>query len=613
MIKILALIIGLFIFSQFSSTANAQYTGTYTPGYTGSYTGSYLQPPGTFSQGRPAPRCDGVNVPRYRLSWSISSNVAYYTVTAQSAQRGWQAAINVGNTNLYDYTPPAGAPADESWEFTIWAYNAAGQRMADTHWINPASSYYIYGWISVNCTSMPAPSTFGNSGCLAANNPYIDLWWGLPQASNNIIVTRTDYAYNSGIGNVPSWTPWREQYSAKANNTAYGYWIYYHNPTNLTDQSGRGFGAGWSAPGYVAVTTANCSPPLAFAHNTFSAFCAASMDPRINMSWSASTYASAYFTTPQSNVRGWFGQIPLGNTTSYQYDVPNGFWVNEGFEFTTIATNTYGSASTTGGSSYYTQGWTVIPPCYPPQAFAFTSAPAPACQALSTPQVTFSWSAAQYASYYTVTPQSNLRGVQAAINVGNVTSYTYNVPAGAPAGEYWEFGVTAYNGFGSRAINSGSSYYVYGWTPGAVCETPIITFTVNGQLYQTTISSGPTGTAVSLAYTAVNASSCSTLATPAWGLSGGFPTNPNVSPWGPAYGAAETKNTPPLINNPPNPQSSGLYTYTLTCTNVPLQAVNPGAASASKTLNVNVVPNLSPFIQTTEGDVHTNRNINVPN
>lgn len=568
------------------------------------------QPPGTFSQNRPTASCAGVGQARMNLSWSGAWEAGYYKVIPQSSVRGWQPEINVGNVTGYQYAVPAGGPADESWEFTIVAVNDYGSRVANDNLSPYHSSYYLYGWVPVNCTSMTVPAVYGNTGCSGANSHYLNLWWGLPGASDNIIVTRTDWQYNSGIGNIPSWTGWAEP-APKANSSTYGYWVYYHSPTNLTDQSGRGFGSGWSPPGYFQITTSNCAPPGAFSHNAPAAFCAGSMDPRINLSWTNSLYATAYYTTPQSNIRGWFAQNAVGNSTGFQYDVPDGFWVNEGFDFTTVATNTNGAVSTTGGSSYYTHGWTIIPPCYPPQIFGFTQPPAARCQAVNDSKIDVNWSPSQYAGYYILTPQSNLRGVQPSINVGNVTGYTYTVPGGAPAYEHWEFAVTAYNPYGTRQITSGSSYYVYGWTPGPVCATPQITFTVNDQQYQVTVNSGTNGTPVTLAYTATNAHTCSTFANPAWGLSGGFPAAAAVSPWGPAYGAAESGQTPPLINNPPDTQSSGLYSYTLTCTNALLQTVNPAAASTSKTLNVNIIPNLSPYIQTTEGDVHTNRDIKV--
>jgi hypothetical protein len=187
--------------------------------------------------------------------------------------------------------------------------------------------------------------------------------------------------------------------------------------------------------------------------------------------------------------------------------------------------------------------------------------------------------------------------------LGTTNGYTYNVdsPTITPGTNY-QYLVTASN-------SSGTTFSNNGWGSGVVtpyCSNPTVNLVIDSGDLVKTINNG---TGVQLNYTVTNSYTCTTTSSPS--VSG------ITTPWTNIYPANSAVTNPGftsgsvslnLYNNATYPNSN--YQFTLSCTNtqIPNSASNP----VSKTVTINVNAEKAPFIQTTQGDVHSNQNIRVP-
>lgn len=364
------------------------------------------------------------------------------------------------------------------------------------------------------------------------------------------------------------------------------------------------------------------NPPGAFGHNPSSQGCPSGTST-INLSWSAAPGATSYTLYYMDSSVG-TAQPPsgiiVGNTTTYQFTATQGLIPGRWYGFAVYATNDYGSTlsnqapyspTSPGGWSHQIFGWFQAPDCSIPGPFTFTYPPVSSCRGWEDAVIDVHWTASYGATSFLVFPQKNpglyyypsgLAPTAWGAGGGNLV-HTLNPYNAQPNGQ-WEYNIYASNSNGGRWVSGGSSYYHYGWTNAVNCSNPNVDLKIDITDTVKTINSGAT---VQLNYSINNAYRCSTYANPV--------TPPLTTPWTNLY-PPPTNNPYPwatngainvtLYNNTTYPNNS--YQFTLACDNNYL----PGPPVSQQTVTVNVLPVLAPFIQTTQGDVHSNEDINVP-
>jgi hypothetical protein len=370
------------------------------------------------------------------------------------------------------------------------------------------------------------------------------------------------------------------------------------------------------------------TPPGPFGHVSEIGSCPFPNQPKATIRWTASQYATSYTIFYLDEAVGTMqppAGITIGNVTSYDLNSTHGLIAGHNYGFVVRANNSYGSAFTNlapysptspGGWSHPLYGWMLFPTCTPPGQFTYSAAPAPLCTGVDGSAIDVNWNTSAGASSYMVYPQSNIRGwiPPAGLAPTSVTGsggyLRHTLPTPIPANEGWEYTVWATNANGSTQVSNSSgvassTYYIYGgWTNAYNCSNPVVDLLIDGADIIKTINSGDT---VNLNYWVNNAYNITTSATPS--VSGVttnwtalYPSNnANPTPWSLTGVRSVT-----LYNNTTYPYNS--YQFTITANNNKLS----GPPSASKTVTVNVYPEKAPFIQTTQGDVHSNSNINVP-
>lgn len=365
----------------------------------------------------------------------------------------------------------------------------------------------------------------------------------------------------------------------------------------------------WSVHKFGTYTTApTCATPGPFQFVVApQPYCPAPNDARFLISWTAAAGATSYTVTPQSNQRGWFPTVNVGNTTSYAYPIPAPVTPGEGWEFTVTAYNTAGGTPINGGSSYYAYSnyWAPAPSCTGPAAFSWYAAPAATCIGTAS-HMLVTWYPSAGATSYTITPQTTNTakgnnppgtGWMQPINVGNpgnqpggFKAYYYPIP-GTVATNYeaWEFTVTANNAFGGTNTTGGSSYYHYGWITALNClPIPGVTFSVTTQNGTVPANSIPAranqNSTVTLNWTTTN-SPTSCVGT----------SSPVQSYWN---GSVATSGSQAVSTSTPG----GPYIFSLVCTNA-------SGTSANQSIQLTIDQFPKPYIQTTGGDVHTNEDI----
>jgi hypothetical protein len=359
-------------------------------------------------------------------------------------------------------------------------------------------------------------------------------------------------------------------------------------------------------------------PPGPFGHITYSVACPLPNQPKITISWTAAQYATAYriyWLDSSVGTQQPPGGIPIGNVTSYSLTSSNGLTPGKYYGFVLAAENAYGASVTNqppypvvlpGGWSHSLYGWALFPTCAPPGPFNFATVPSPSCPAVGQSAIDISWGAAANAASYQIYPQSNLRGWPVTWPNGYAPTSTgyfrHIIPPPIPTNEGWEYTVYALNPYGISQANNSSSYYVFGWTGAYNCSAPIVDLRIDGADVVKTINNGGS---VNLSYSASNSYYLQTTSDRVV-----LPTNPwrslypALAPASNGWSESGSRNVT-LYNNATYPYSS--YQFTIMGVNDKIGNVN-----VTKTVTVNVLPDKAPFIQTTQGDVHSNQNINVP-
>ena len=209
-----------------------------------------------------------------------------------------------------------------------------------------------------------------------------------------------------------------------------------------------------------------------------------------------------------------------------------------------------------------------------------------------------------YGNTYTLAG-TNQDGILQSIKInnpppGNTHSYTHPITGSAIAGETWQYYMTAYNDWGSTNATTNPSPT----TGVANCAAPTLNFSVdyipvdNQQSgvkvnaiadYPNTILTTKSGNSIDLKWSTTNANSCRGSNT----LADTQPTSMALLTQG------------PLINPP---DTTKLYTLSCTNTNLPSSVTE---RTRSKTVGINI-DTVKPYIQTRGGDVHTNKQINIP-
>lgn len=364
-------------------------------------------------------------------------------------------------------------------------------------------------------------------------------------------------------------------------------------------------------------------PPGPFGHINYSVACPLPNQPKITINWTAAQYATSYriyWVDSSVGTQQPPGGIPIGNVTSYPLTSTNGLTPGRYYGFVLAAENAYGASVTNqppypvvlpGGWSQSLYGWALFPTCAPPGAFNFSAGPTPSCPAFGQSAIDVWWSLSANAVSYQIYPQSNLRGWPVTWPNGYAPSAVYGwggfyrhiITPPIPVNEGWEYTVYAFNPYGISQANNSSSYYVFGgWTGAYNCDIPVVDLRIDGADVVKTINNG---SSVNLSYSSSNSYYLQTtsdrVVTP-------------TSPWRSVYPAlAPASNgwyeggsrNVTLFNNATYPYSS--YQFTITGVNDKI-----GNYSVAKTVTVNVLPDKAPFIQTTQGDVHSNSNITVP-
>jgi hypothetical protein len=375
----------------------------------------------------------------------------------------------------------------------------------------------------------------------------------------------------------------------------------------------------------VAYNAAPATPPGPFGHSSQSANCLSSNQPQVTVNWTASSNATSYRIYYLDSSVG-TAQPPqginVGNVTSYSLTQANGLIQGHYYGFSIVAVNSQGevvsnqspySPTSPGGWSHPLFGWTLVPSCGAPGAFNFLNAPVAGCPAFGQSQIQVHWTLASNASYYKIYPQSTLRGWPVSWPNGYDPSgifttysppqafFAHNIPAPVPFYEHWEYTVYALNAFGYSQANGSSSYYVYGWTRANNCEIPVVDLRIDGSDLVKTVNNGAS---VNLSYSAQNTYLLNTTSNY---------SIPPTAPWTSLYPTSSLASnssyeggnrTVTLYNNSTYPYST--YQFTITGINDKI-----GSYAVSRTVTVNVLPDLAPFIQTTQGDVHSNEDINV--
>ena len=414
---------------------------------------------------------------------------------------------------------------------------------------------------------------------------------------------------------------------------------------------------GYSDSGYSDNTYSNSGgpppspatnrPPGPFGLNAPVVSCegAGATDPRIRLRWTMSWLADDYVfyfkdpsvttstTTPGYCIDTSFDENgnPTGQTcypevttttpttqggwvldTSRVYDLTTssaGFIPGHFYGFVIQARNELGSkySNTTpynpavpNGWSEQIYGWTQFPVCSPPGNFNLTTTAS--CPAVGVSRVNLAWTPASgsnviYTPYY----RPNLSTPETAL--ASTNGYSQNVDSPTiTAGATYQYIVSA-------SSTSGTTFSNGAWSAGVVtpyCNNPSVNLTIDSGDLIKTINSGST---IQLNYSMTNSYTCTTTASPSVaGLTTPwtnlYPSNNAVTNPGSTSGSVNLT----LYNNSTYPHNS--YQFTLSCTNT--QLPNSASNPASKTVTVNVNPDKAPFIQTTQGDVHSNQNINVP-
>lgn len=322
-------------------------------------------------------------------------------------------------------------------------------------------------------------------------------------------------------------------------------------------------------------------------------------------------YATPYCTAPgQAAIQLNWTEAVMGGLRAYyllREGAPNAFvswWAFPRYFTDIVAPNTvyyyrvFGANGDDGTFSSRTPLSNLVgvltPNCSPPGAFTFTQAAVYACLAPSYSTIYVSWTPAAHASYYLITPVSNIRGAMPTINTGTGTALLYPIPAPYTAGEVWTFTVTAINGYGGTVVNGSYST----WVAGLDCEVPSLSMNINGkQSYDLPLAVKQKDVAT-LTWSVSHANSCT--ASPQ-----STPSDPNITPANlNAINNAFT-GVKALTGSASIPTLDiGTYRFTLACTNSNVPAY---PASTTSTLIVNQLQ--KPYIQTTGGDVHTNETI----
>lgn len=231
-----------------------------------------------------------------------------------------------------------------------------------------------------------------------------------------------------------------------------------------------------------------------------------------------------------------------------------------------------------------------FPNCSPPGAFS-QNPPVASCPGNS-PQVALSWGAASGAppmSYHVEYFDSAGGGAQVRPELGNVFSTAANSSWGATMipGHDYSFIIRAANANGYVYSNDAWSHQLWGYTKYPSCSAPLSQLWINGQPH--------TGLPVH-----VNQNAPATLT---WQTTNATSSTPSSSPANASWNATNTTANP-YGNLSLNTSIPGTYQFTLRSLN---GLTTHPASTATITLVVDQFP--KPFIQTTEGDIHTNESI----
>lgn len=358
----------------------------------------------------------------------------------------------------------------------------------------------------------------------------------------------------------------------------------------------------------MLITTPVCPQP--FQQNNPIASCTGTT-PQINLSWQPSTGATGYYVyfTDSAVNKTEGGWLVRGPTT---FTIPSDakFIPGHYYGFVIKAFNgPYEIYSNDFTWSQYMYGWTQYPDCSTPGSFTFNNV-SPRCAALNDPVIDVSWNSSPGATSYLVFPQKNPglyyypSGLTPSWWNSSGGYLEHHVSLYSTPGGQWDYNILAVNPNGSTWISGGSSYHHYGWITEYNCGQPEINLKIDNTELLKTIDNGQQ---IALTYEIHNAYFATTSANPSvasltslW--TNLFPANsPLSNPWS-LTGLREVT----LFNDQSYPYDS--YQFTLQATNPKV----PGTPSVTKTVTVNVLPQFDPFIQTTQGDVHSNQNINVP-
>lgn len=493
-------------------------------------------------------------------------------------------------TSGYDYTGGYEGGYENGYQGT---YQGAYQTTYQSTYTTPAFAQIAPTAYCVGTTSRTHVEWSASTGAAYYKVYFMDSSVGA-LIDNNLSTTELGYNLTTASGLIEGHT--------------YGYTITAFNSSNQAiAYSDNGT---WSHTKYGGFTThPYCTAPGAFQFTVApQPYCPAANDARILISWSAAAGATYYTITPQSNQRGWYPAINVGNVNSYAYPIPAPITVGEGWEFTVVAHNSSGTpTSINGNSSYYAYGsyWAPTPQCTGPGAFNWAAAPVANCIGTDS-YMLVTWYPSSGATWYQLIPQTTNTakgnnppgtGWMQPINMGNPANqpggykaYYYKIPGLVVTNsESWEFTVNAVNSFGSTGTAGGSTYYHYGWITALNClPIPGVTFTLttpNGTYPANSVPAAVNQNASAvLNWSTTNApTSCTASSSPA------------QSYWNGAVAASGSQAITTSL-------AAGPILFSLVCSNT-------SGPSPTQTIQLTINQYPKPYIQTTGGDVHSNETI----
>lgn len=370
------------------------------------------------------------------------------------------------------------------------------------------------------------------------------------------------------------------------------------NP-NITIQSGQNETATYTArvqtvqgtfggSNSVQVTGASCP----FRQNQPQASCG-----NIRLSWSpyaaASNYEIWYWRVGDASYRD--SDIRTGGATTKDLNAANGLSIGNQYSFVIVALNSSGIpiAYSDGGQwSHGAYGYTTFPDCRPPGPFV-QMRPVDSCVGVNC-QIRLSWESSEGASpisYRVVYFDSSGGGAIFRPPLGNVNSTIADSSWGLITGHDYSFIILATNDYGAAySDNSTWSHSRWGYTTFQNCAPPIVNLWINGQQHTQLPLTIRQNSSAGLTWEVINADTANAS------------SNPQQSYWN---GPKEVSTATPREQQSLDTSVPGTYLFTLTGIN------NYTGITTAASIQLNIVQYPGPYIQTTQGDIHTNEDIEI--